>query len=119
SVGLRTAGAVMAAPRAPLARRFGASLLLRLDQALGRLEEAGAPRLPVAPPRRRGRGPAPRVRAAFGRAPPRRARHADRRDRAAGATAGDDLEERPPAPRRGRGNTGAGFVSARMRPPPA
>ncbi|WP_292219459.1 DNA polymerase Y family protein, partial [Mesorhizobium sp.] len=40
SVGLRTAGAVMAAPRAPLARRFGAGLLLRLDQALGRLDEA-------------------------------------------------------------------------------
>ncbi|MDX8527243.1 DNA polymerase Y family protein [Mesorhizobium sp. MSK_1335] len=49
SVGLRTAGAVMAAPRAPLARRFGAILLLRLDQALGRLDEAVSPRLPVAP----------------------------------------------------------------------
>nr|WP_306283271.1 DUF6504 family protein [Mesorhizobium sp. LMG17149] len=49
SVGLRTAGAVMAAPRAPLARRFGALLLLRLDQALGRLDEAVSPRLPVAP----------------------------------------------------------------------
>ncbi|RWM22349.1 MAG: DNA polymerase Y family protein [Mesorhizobium sp.] len=49
SVGLRTAGAVMAAPRAPLARRFGVSLLLRLDQALGRLDEAVSPRLPVAP----------------------------------------------------------------------
>ena len=49
SVGLRTAGAVMAAPRAPLARRFGKMLLLRLDQALGRLEEAMSPRLPVAP----------------------------------------------------------------------
>jgi protein ImuB len=49
SVGLRTAGAVMTAPRAPLARRFGASLLLRLDQALGRLDEAVSPRLPVAP----------------------------------------------------------------------
>ncbi|OWK18696.1 hypothetical protein AJ88_00745 [Mesorhizobium amorphae CCBAU 01583] len=49
SVGLRTAGAVMAAPRAPLARRFGATLLLRLDQALGRLDEAVSPRLPVAP----------------------------------------------------------------------
>lgn len=48
SVGLRTAGAVMAAPRAPLARRFGATLLLRLDQALGRLDEAVSPRLPVA-----------------------------------------------------------------------
>lgn len=49
SVGLRTAGAVMAALRAPLARRFGATLLLRLDQALGRLDEAVSPRLPVAP----------------------------------------------------------------------
>ncbi|MER8846350.1 MULTISPECIES: DUF6504 family protein [Mesorhizobium] len=48
SVGLRTAGAVMAAPRAPLARRFGALLLQRLDQALGRLDEAISPRLPVA-----------------------------------------------------------------------
>jgi protein ImuB len=49
SVGLRTAGAVMAAPRAPLVRRFGATLLLRLDQALGRQDEAVSPRLPVAP----------------------------------------------------------------------
>jgi len=48
SVGLRTVDAVMAAPRAPLARRFGSSLLLRLDQALGRLEEAVSPRRPVA-----------------------------------------------------------------------
>ncbi|WP_454015306.1 Y-family DNA polymerase [Aquamicrobium terrae] len=49
SVGLRTAGAVMAMPRAPLARRFGAGLLLRLDQALGRLDEAVSPRLPAPP----------------------------------------------------------------------
>lgn len=48
SVGLRTAGVVMAAPRAPLARRFGKELLLRLDQALGRINEAISPRLPVA-----------------------------------------------------------------------
>ncbi|MEQ1951609.1 DNA polymerase Y family protein [Mesorhizobium sp. CN2-181] len=48
SVGLRTVGAVMAAPRAPLTRRFGPTLLLRLDQALGQLEEAISPRLPVA-----------------------------------------------------------------------
>ncbi|MEW9806439.1 DNA polymerase Y family protein [Mesorhizobium marinum] len=47
SVGLRTVGSVMAAPRAPLARRFGAMLLLRLDQALGEVEEAVSPRLPV------------------------------------------------------------------------
>lgn len=47
SVGLRDAGAVMAAPRAPLAGRFGPSLLLRLDQALGTVEEAVSPRLPM------------------------------------------------------------------------
>jgi protein ImuB len=47
SVGLRTAGVVMSAPRAPLARRFGKQLLIRLDQALGRIEEAISPRLPV------------------------------------------------------------------------
>ena len=48
SVGLRTVGSVLAAPRAPLVRRFGSKLMLRLDQALGRVEEAIAPRLPVA-----------------------------------------------------------------------
>ncbi len=49
SVGLRTVGAIMAAPRAPLVRRFGKSIVLRLDQALGRVEEAISPRLPVPP----------------------------------------------------------------------
>jgi len=49
SVGLRSVGTVLAAPRAPLARRFGAMLLLRLDQALGEVEEVISPRLPVAP----------------------------------------------------------------------
>ena len=39
----------MSAPRAPLVRRFGKSLLTRLDQALGRIEEAISPRLPVPP----------------------------------------------------------------------
>ena len=48
SVGLRTAGAILHSPRAPLARRFGAVLLARIDQALGRIEEAISPRLPVA-----------------------------------------------------------------------
>nr|WP_292832116.1 DNA polymerase Y family protein [Mesorhizobium sp.] len=47
SVGLRTVGAVQGAPRAPLARRFGKALILRLDQALGRIEEALSPRLAV------------------------------------------------------------------------
>lgn len=49
SVGLRTVGAIMDGPRAPLVRRFGAELMERLDQALGRLEEAISPRLPIAP----------------------------------------------------------------------
>jgi protein ImuB len=49
SVGLRTAGAVMDAPRAPLARRFGKRLMLRLDQALGRVEEPISPRLSAPP----------------------------------------------------------------------
>jgi protein ImuB len=47
-VGLREVADIMAAPRAPLARRFGAALLTRLDQALGAVEEAVSPRLPVA-----------------------------------------------------------------------
>ncbi|HEY5818740.1 MAG TPA: DNA polymerase Y family protein [Mesorhizobium sp.] len=49
SVGLRTVGAVLDTPRAPLARRFGKAVLLRLDQALGRVEESISPRLPVPP----------------------------------------------------------------------
>lgn len=48
SVGLRTIGLVAAAPRSPLARRFGRILLDRLDQALGRIDEPLSPRLPVA-----------------------------------------------------------------------
>nr|WP_237684148.1 DNA polymerase Y family protein [Pseudaminobacter soli] len=47
SVGLRTSGAIMSAPRAPLVRRFGRQVVLRIDQALGRVEEAISPRLPV------------------------------------------------------------------------
>ncbi len=46
-LGLRTIGQVMARPRAPLTRRFGKLLILRLDQALGRVEEAICCRLPV------------------------------------------------------------------------
>lgn len=46
-LGLRTAGMLLSAPRAPLVRRFGAEIMLRLDQALGRVEEALSPRLPV------------------------------------------------------------------------
>ncbi|MBO6717159.1 MAG: DNA polymerase Y family protein [Rhizobiaceae bacterium] len=48
SVGLRVVGSIIHAPRAPLARRFGKVLILRLDQALGVVEEAISPRLPVA-----------------------------------------------------------------------
>lgn len=47
-VGLKQVGDLLEAPRAPLARRFGAHLLLRLDQATGLDEEAISPRLPVA-----------------------------------------------------------------------
>lgn len=48
SVGLRTVGTILHAPRAPLARRYGRQLLDRLDQALGRLDEPLSPRLAVA-----------------------------------------------------------------------
>ncbi|MBE7210507.1 MAG: DNA polymerase Y family protein [Gluconacetobacter diazotrophicus] len=46
-LGLELIGQLAAAPRAPLARRFGSALLLRLDQALGRAPE---PIVPVLPP---------------------------------------------------------------------
>lgn len=47
SVGLRKVAAMSQAPRAALVRRFGTLPALRLDQALGRVEEAVSPRLPV------------------------------------------------------------------------
>jgi protein ImuB len=47
-VGLKQVGDLLHAPRAPLARRFGTQLLIRLDQALGLDEEAISPRRPVA-----------------------------------------------------------------------
>ncbi|WP_274534237.1 MULTISPECIES: Y-family DNA polymerase [unclassified Rhizobium] len=47
-VGLKTVGDIITLPRAPLARRFGPSVLLRLDQALGFEDEPLSPRLPVA-----------------------------------------------------------------------
>ena len=46
-VGLRTVESVMAAPRAPVVRRFGREIVLRLDQALGMVDEALSPRLAV------------------------------------------------------------------------
>ncbi|UWU23386.1 DNA polymerase Y family protein [Rhizobium sp. CB3060] len=47
-LGLKQVGDLLAAPRAPLTRRFGAQLLLRLDQAVGLIEEPISPRRPVA-----------------------------------------------------------------------
>ncbi len=46
-LGFKTVGALLDKPRAPFAARFSASLLRRLDQALGRIDE---PLIPVAPP---------------------------------------------------------------------
>lgn len=46
--GLKQIGDLIDQPRAPLARRFGPLLMLRLDQALGFEEEAISPRRPVA-----------------------------------------------------------------------
>ena len=48
-LGLRRIGDLSGQPRAPLARRFGKALVLRLDQALGRVPEPISPR--AAPPR--------------------------------------------------------------------
>lgn len=42
-MGLRRIGDLAAAPRAPLARRFGTGLLMRLDQALGQVSEPVSP----------------------------------------------------------------------------
>jgi protein ImuB len=48
-LGLRRAGDLYGLPRAPLAARFGGRLLLRLDQALGCVEEPISPCHPVPP----------------------------------------------------------------------
>ena len=48
-LGLRRIGQLAVLPRAPLARRFGAGVVLRLDQALGRAPEALAFRRPPTP----------------------------------------------------------------------
>jgi protein ImuB len=45
-LGFETIASIIAAPRAPLMRRFGAILLHRLDQALGRMPESINPILP-------------------------------------------------------------------------
>jgi protein ImuB len=49
--GIDTVAELMAIPRGPLARRFGANLLNRLDQALGRAEEPFEPIIPEEPPK--------------------------------------------------------------------
>lgn len=46
-VGLRLVDALITAPRSSLARRFGRTVLDRLDQALGNREETIGPRLPI------------------------------------------------------------------------
>jgi protein ImuB len=48
-LGLERIGELLAMPRAPLQRRFGAALLGRLDQALGRAAEPFDPIVPEAP----------------------------------------------------------------------
>ncbi|HST35848.1 MAG TPA: DUF6504 family protein [Allosphingosinicella sp.] len=49
-LGLERVGELIAMPRAPLQRRFGRELLLRLDQALGRAPEPFDPIVPEEPP---------------------------------------------------------------------
>lgn len=48
-LGLTTIGQLLSTPRAPLAKRFGKALLLRLDQATGAAEEALVFRRPPTP----------------------------------------------------------------------
>jgi len=48
-VGLKKIADITDRPRAPLAARFGATLLRRLDQAMGVMEEPITPRLPLPP----------------------------------------------------------------------
>ena len=47
-LGFRTIGCLYTVPRAPLAARFGTDVLLRLDQALGDIDEVLSPLRPVA-----------------------------------------------------------------------
>jgi protein ImuB len=49
-LGVERVGELIAMPRGPLQRRFGAALLNRLDQALGRAPEPFDPIVPEAPP---------------------------------------------------------------------
>lgn len=47
-LGLKRVGDLLTAPRAPLTRRFGPELMVRLDRLTGRLAEPISPRRPVA-----------------------------------------------------------------------
>ena len=49
-LGIERIGELTAMPRAPLQRRFGSALLLRLDQALGRVPDPFEPIVPKEPP---------------------------------------------------------------------
>jgi protein ImuB len=49
-LGIERVGELIAMPRAPLQRRFGSTLLTRLDQALGRVGEPYDPIVPEEPP---------------------------------------------------------------------
>jgi protein ImuB len=49
-LGLERIGELLAMPRAPLQRRFGKTLLVRLDQAIGRAAEPFEPIVPAEPP---------------------------------------------------------------------
>jgi len=53
TLGFDTIGLLMAAPRAPLAKRFGSPLLHRLDQATGAAAEPIEPTIPPGTPRTR------------------------------------------------------------------
>ena len=59
SLGFDTVGQLMAAPRAPLAKRFGATVLRRLDQATGAVPEPIEPATPPEMPRTRQGFPEP------------------------------------------------------------
>jgi protein ImuB len=52
-LGFETIAQLEATPRAPLTRRFGTAVLLRLDQALGRVEEPITPTIPPDTPNAR------------------------------------------------------------------
>jgi protein ImuB len=59
TLGFDTIGLLMAAPRAPLAKRFGSAILLRLDQASGAAPEPIEPTTPPGTPRTRQGFPEP------------------------------------------------------------